>query len=98
MGRGYRLQRQSTVALLHLEQALHISKETGDRGLEAQTLYYMGLVYSDIEHYEQAHVVLEQVLHFRKEVEDRHGEGRTMNSLGKAYRALGNRSQAKAQY
>ena len=98
MGRGYRLQRQSTVALSYLEQALNISKETGDRGLEAHVFYHMGLVYIDTEHYERAQELLEQALYFCKEVEDRQREGRTTNSLGKVYAALGKSEQAKAYY
>ncbi len=85
-------------ALTHLEQALSILKEVGDRSRQGNALSNLGSVYDSLGNTEQALSYYQQALEISREVGDRKGEGIRLNNLGSVYEDLGNKEQALSNY
>jgi tetratricopeptide (TPR) repeat protein len=81
-------------ALEALQQALAISREVGDRIMEAATLSSIGDIHADLGNTQQALEALQQALAISREVGDHTEEARTLNNIGKVYYTLGNTQQA----
>ena len=80
--------------LVFCRQTLQISRQLGDRALEAQACYSLGNTYTLLGDYQQA--IEYHVLHMKiaRELQDLHGEARACWSLGNAHTALGQSEQA----
>jgi G-protein signaling modulator 2 len=80
--------------LLYCRQTLQISRQLGDRALEAQACYSLGNTYTLLGDYQQA--IEYHILHLRiaRELSDSIGEARACWSLGNAHTALGQADQA----
>ena len=88
---GQRLlnQRQYSVALEKLQQALGIYRQIIDRSGEGNTLYSIGAVYYDQSQYPKALEFYQQSLAVRQAIGDRKKQGITLNNIGSIYASLG---------
>ena len=80
------------------EQALAISRETGNRRGEGIALYNLGTLFSALSEYAQAQAYYEQSLDIFQEIDDRDGEGDSLLNLGGVLHDLGDYAQARAYY
>jgi tetratricopeptide (TPR) repeat protein len=76
-------------ALEYYQQALEISRETGDQSGESRDLGNLGIAYRHLGQLERAIGYHEQALEIAREIGDRNGEGGHLGNLGTAYRHLG---------
>ncbi|WP_448603995.1 tetratricopeptide repeat protein [Thermoleptolyngbya sp.] len=76
-------------AMEYYQQALHFTRETGDRQGEGNALGSLGIVHHILGQYEQAIDFHQQYLSIAREIDDRQGEGRALGNLGIAYYILG---------
>jgi CHAT domain-containing protein len=87
MGSVYNLSNKPQEALEHLNQALTLTRDIGDRRLEAAALTHTGTAYSLLgsENQDKAVEYLERALGLRIAVSDRQGEAITLNHFGRAF-------------
>jgi tetratricopeptide (TPR) repeat protein len=85
-------------AIEYYEQALVISKETGDRRGEGTHLGNLGSAYGDLGQVEKAIEYYEQALVISKETGDRRSEGTHLGNLGSAYSHIGQVEKAIEYY
>jgi len=85
---------QMEQAIDHTQQALAISRETGDRRGEGIDLGNLGVAYGDLGQIEQAIDHNQQALAIARETGDRRGEGIDLGNLGIVYANLGQMEQA----
>jgi len=81
-------------AIKYHEQALQISRETGDRRGEGNHLGNLGNAYSDLGEVARAIGTFEQALQISREIGDQRGEGNHLGNLGNAYSGLGEVARA----
>ncbi len=89
LGNAYSNLGQVERAIEQYEQALAISRESGDRRGEGNRLGNLGLAYRDLGQVERAIEYHEQSLAIAREIGDRRGEGADLGNLGLAYSDLG---------
>ena len=77
------------------EEALAISKETGDKGVEASSYESLGIVFQSLGEHVKAKECLEKALAIKKEIGDREGERRYYGNLGNVFASLGEYFKAK---
>src|SRR6266571_3269341 len=98
LGEIYRALGQMEPAQQHLERALRLCRERGDRKGEGWALNGLGRIYSILGQRERAREYCEQALSICREIGDRGKEATTLNNLGEVFSALGHREQAKKYY
>src|SRR6266568_1286297 len=98
LGEIYRALGQMEPAQQHLERALRLCRERGDRKGEGWALNGLGRIYSILGQRERAREYFEQALSICREIGDRGKEATTLNNLGEVFSALGHREQAKKYY
>jgi tetratricopeptide (TPR) repeat protein len=76
-----RRQEQNPEALRHLERALKLSREIGDREREALTLNNISQIYDAWGRYDEALQYLQQSLQIQREIGDRTGEAVTLGNI-----------------
>ena len=81
-----------------LVQALAISRQVGDRAVEARTLINIGEVYRGLAQYDHALEVYQQALAISRQVGLRASEGTILNNIGEVYRNRGQYDQALSSY
>ncbi|MEA5549441.1 CHAT domain-containing protein [Anabaena cylindrica UHCC 0172] len=96
---GLQLEQQGTAesrrqAIEKWQTVLKLWRQIGDTENEAQTLYYIGLVYSDLGNKNKALELLNQALILMQKVGNKEGEARTMIEIGRVYSLLGEKSEA----
>ena len=79
----------------HLEKALVIKKEVGDRNGEALCYLNLGTVYQLVGEYDKAREHIEKCLAMKKEMGDRDGEAGCYGNLGIVYRSVGEYDKAR---
>jgi tetratricopeptide (TPR) repeat protein len=94
LGICYRLLGEFAKAIEVLEQALAISRETGDRQGEGTDLGSLGNCYYELGQITRAIDLYEQALPIAREAGDRQGEAAYLGSLGNCHANLGQVSQA----
>ncbi len=82
-------------ALSYYDQALSITREVGDRQVEAHTLSNIGVTYSSLGEQQKALAHLNQALRLSQDVGDRRGEIDRLGNIAKAHRDLGNLTEAR---
>ena len=75
-------------------RALELSRESGDRAGEGQTLNNLGNVYLSQRRWAEAFAAFEAVLAIRRASGDRVGESQTLNNLGIVYQSQGRWAEA----
>lgn len=95
LGDVYRMLGRMEQAREHLERALHICKDSGDRKGEGWALNRLGRVYSIMGQRERAREYFEQALAICREIGDRVYEVTTLNNLAGVYRSLVQRKRAQ---
>src|SRR4028119_2498359 len=100
---GLQLYQQGTVeakrsAIVKFEQALKLYREAGDRSGEANTLTWLGGIYSELGEKQKALEYFSQSLPLLRAVGDRRGEATTLNNIGTVYSALGEKQKALEYY
>lgn len=83
---------------LHLETALQLKREIGDRLQEGKTLNTLGLLEWDLGNFDQAIDRFLQASKIGKETGDRKLEGSALNNLSLVYDELGNYQTSLEQY
>ncbi|BAZ32205.1 TPR domain protein [Cylindrospermum sp. NIES-4074] len=101
--KGKRLYEQRTAesqqqALKQFAEALPLYRTVGDRQSEANTLIYIGRIYSNLGDKQKALDYYTQSLPLYQQVGDKAGEGANLNSIGKIYLDLGERQKALDYY
>jgi tetratricopeptide (TPR) repeat protein len=81
-----------------LVQALAISRQVGDRSMEARTLINIGEVYRGLAQYDRALEVYQQALAISRQVGSRASEGTILNNIGEVYRNRRQYDQALSSY
>ena len=81
-----------------LDEALVLTRQLGDRGLEADILNRLGVVFRDLNDYALALNMLQQSLVVRKEVKEPRGIAVTLADLGNVARDLSDTDRARAYY
>ncbi|WP_369116480.1 CHAT domain-containing protein [Crocosphaera watsonii] len=81
-------------ALDYYNQALPITREVGDRRMEATTLTSLGVVYAGMGKLEEASKYLNQALPIDREMSYLLGEASTLNNLGAVYAGMGKLEEA----
>ncbi len=94
LGAVYRTVGQMEQARTHLERALNMCREEGNREGESWALNNLGRVYSIVGKRQQAREYFEQALQICRELEDRGEEVMNLNSLAGVYRALVQRKKS----
>jgi len=94
LGAVYRTVGQMEQAQTHLERALNMCREEGNRAGESWALNNLGRVYSIVGKRQQAREYFEQALQICRELEDRGEEVMNLNSLAGVYRALVQRKKS----
>lgn len=89
-----RRQEQNPEALRHLERALKLSREIGDRAGEAVILSNIAVIYRAWGHYDEALHLLQQSLQIQDEIDDRAGKSTTLNNISLIYDAWGRYDEA----
>ena len=87
-------QEQNPEALRHLERALRLSREIGNREREAISLNNISQIYDTWGRYDGALQHLQQSLEINREIGDRAGEALTLNNIGSIYYAWGRYDEA----
>ena len=77
------------------EEALAISKEIGDKEVEASSHESLGIVFQSLGEHVKAKEYLEKALAIKKEIGDREEEGRYYGNLGNVFASLGEYAKAK---
>ena len=77
------------------EEALAISKEIGDKDVEASSYESLGIVFQSLGEHVKAKECLEKALAIKKEIRDREGERRYYGNLGNVFASLGEYAKAK---
>ncbi len=95
LGEIYRALGQMEPAQQHLERALRLCRERGDRKGEGWALNGLGRIYSILGQRERAREYFEQALSICREIGDRGMEIRNLNNLAGVYRAQMQRSKAQ---
>ncbi len=95
LGEIYRALGQMEPAQEHLEKALRLCRERGDRKGEGWALNGLGRIYSMLGQRERAREYFEQALSICREIGDRGMEVRNLNNLAGVYRAQMQRSKAQ---
>jgi tetratricopeptide (TPR) repeat protein len=95
LGEIYRALGQMEPAQQHLERALRLCRERGDRKGEGWALNGLGRIYSILGQRERAREYFEQALSICREIGDRGMEVRNLNNLAGVYRAQMQRSKAQ---
>ena len=95
LGEIYRALGQMEPAREHLEKALRLCRERGDRKGEGWALNGLGRIYSILGQRERAQEYFEQALSICREIGDRGMEVRNLNNLAGVYRAQMQRSKAQ---
>src|SRR5260221_7913475 len=95
LGEIYRALGQMEPAQQHLERALKLCRERGDRKGEGWALNGLGRIYSILGQRERAREYFEQALSICREIGDRGMEIRNLNNLAGVYRAQMQRSKAQ---
>ena len=85
-------------ALEYYSQSLPLSRATGDRAGEADTLNNIGSVYDDLGEKQKALEYYSQSLPLRRATGDRAGEATTLNNIGNVYDDLGEKQKALEYY
>jgi tetratricopeptide (TPR) repeat protein len=98
LGRAHSSLGTMTQALQCYQQALNISKEMGNRNMEAATLNNIGLVYQATGQPQQALHQYQEALPITREIGNRNTEAATLNNIGLVYQATGQPQQALQQY
>ena len=98
LGVAYSVLGKMTQALEYQQKALSISRELGDRAVEATTLHNLGAIYQATGHPQQALQKYQEALPITREVGDRAGEAATLNNIGYVYRVTGHPQQALQKY
>ena len=94
LGAVYRTVGQMEQARTHLERALNMCREEGNREGESWALNNLGRVYSIVGKRQQAREYFEQALQICRELEDRGEEVMNLNSLAGVHRALVQREKS----
>jgi tetratricopeptide (TPR) repeat protein/CHAT domain-containing protein len=97
-GAEYYHRSQYSEALRYFQQALEISRKTGDSAGEGQTLNNMGVVYRNLGQYSRALEYFWQSLEISRKTGDDATEGRTLGNIGNIYYQLGQYSKALEYY
>ncbi len=100
---GFQLYEQGTAeslrkAILKLEEALQLWQQVDNKDREANTLYYIGNIYEDLEEYQKALEYYNQALPLVQAVGDREGKVAILNNLGLVYSTLGEKQKALECY
>jgi tetratricopeptide (TPR) repeat protein len=98
LGNAYADLGQAERAIEHLQQALAIACEIGDRRGEGTVLGSLGIVYRDQGQVERAIEYYEQALAIDREIGDRRNEGALLGRLGLAYADMGQARRAIEHY
>ena len=77
------------------EEALEISKEIGDKDVEAASHESLGIAFQSLGEHVNAKECLEKALAIKKEIGDREGERRYYGNLGNVFASLGEYAKAK---
>jgi tetratricopeptide (TPR) repeat protein len=85
-------------ALEAFEQARNLSAEAGDREGEIEALGSIGVVYGELEHWDDAHRFLDQALDICEETEDQVNQGKVLGNLGMIYARQGDEENAAEAY
>jgi tetratricopeptide (TPR) repeat protein/transcriptional regulator with XRE-family HTH domain len=76
------------------ERALAAAKRLGDRRMEGQSFWNLGVTHMALGKVHHAIRYQEQALTIAREIDDRHDEGHALTSLGNAYYSLGDARRA----
>ena len=95
---AYRYLGELKKAIEYSQQALKMSRETGDRRNEGAWLGNMGLAYSDLGDVKKAIKYYDQALIIARDIGDRSKEGGHFEDLGLAYSHLGEPTKAIENY
>jgi serine/threonine protein kinase/predicted ATPase/Tfp pilus assembly protein PilF len=85
-------------ALRHLEAALHIYRELGDRGNEGVVSGTLAILLMNQGRIKEAHAHYKQELAIDRELHNRYREGIVLLNLGQCYRRQGQMEEARAHF
>jgi tetratricopeptide (TPR) repeat protein len=85
-------------ALSHWQNALQLSRKSGDKAGEGTALNNLSQIFQATGDYHTAIQYLEQSLPIQREVGDKAGEGDVLNNLGYTFRKKGEDEKALAHY
>lgn len=85
-------------AIQKWQESLNLWREVGDRYQQAQSLTWIGFVYSNLGNRQQAQEYLNQALPLWQALGEREWEARTLNNIGLVCSNLGEKNQALDYY
>ena len=85
-------------ALEAFEQARDLAAEAGDREAEIEALGSLGVVYVELERWDDAHRFLDQALDTCEETGDQINKGKVLGNLGMMYARQGDEESAAEAY
>ncbi|MEM8963970.1 MAG: CHAT domain-containing protein [Acidobacteriota bacterium] len=98
LGRAYRYLGDTDKAITHLQRAVGLRHELGDREREAETRNYLCLIWQRTGRWTEAEHCFLALLDDAHELEDRELEARVRNNLGGIHQNLGEPAKALAYF